>query len=173
MDSKRYYSVGAETEVGKKLKAFFEKCCEVDLQTKNWVRAQGADEYIESPFGLIGGVAALYFKGCKEKEGYEAHKQGTRETVFVPLPDSELEKEMLALPMVKDTELISILKFKPHVGKDGKPLPFTFGGMTPTVFPLKKRWYFAVPYECEVEGLKELTPGLFERRKLQALAESR
>ena len=177
-----YLKIAEESETGKKLKAFLAECSEASEKARIWAEKQGADTYYESPEGFAGGVAMVEFQNTISKEGWtniqEPTKDGMRRTPFF-LPDegSELEKEMLSLPIVNEAALIAILQFKPKMakGKEGKEvqLPFSFGTTTPPIFLHHGFFYTDVPYEsasadCQVIGEKD-----FLRRRMAAINEQK
>ena len=177
-----YLKIAEESETGKKLKAFFAECSEASEKARIWAEQQGADTYYESPEGFAGGVAMVEFKNTIQKEGWTNIQEPTKDGMqctpfFVPAEGSDLEKEMLSLPIVNEAALISILQFKPKMakGKDDKEvqLPFTFGNTAPILFLHHGFYYTAVPYEsesadCQVIGEKE-----FLRRRMAATNEQK
>ena len=88
---------------------------------------------------------------------------------------SELEKEMMALPIVNEAALIAILQFKPKMAKDkeGKEvqLPFTFGDTTPVLFLHHGFFYTDVPYESISTDCQAITEKEFLHRKMAAVNE--
>ena len=175
-----YLKIAEESETGKKLKAFFAECSEASEKARAWVEKQGGDTYYESPEGFAGGVAMVEFKNTISKEGWtniqEPTKDGMQSTsLFIPEENSDLEKEMMALPLVSEAALIAILKFKPKMAKDkdGKEvqLPFTFGNTTPVLFLHHGFYYTAVPYESTGDDCQVITAKEFLRRKMAAINE--
>ena len=167
-----YYKVNADTEVGKQLQALMDKCNEVSEQARQWAEAHGAASYYESPEGIAGGISALEFETSPLPEGWEQIElppSDGRVGVVLPVENSDLEKEMYALPIVSETEFINILKFKPRVNSKGQKMPFTFGNTTPICFKHMGMWYVDMPYECEAEGLREAKEKEFYRRKMAAM----
>lgn len=176
-----YLKIAEESETGKKLKAFLAECNEASEKARAWVEQQGGDTYYESPEGFAGGVAMVEFKNTIHKEGWKNVQVPTKDgwqstSLFTPDEGSELEKEMLALPVVNEAALISILQFKPKMAKDkdGKEvqLPFTFGNTTPVLFLHHGYFYTDVPYESQGEDCKAITEKEFLRRKMAAVNES-
>lgn len=60
------------------------------------------------------------FKNTISKEGWTNIQTPTKDgmqstSLFIPEENSELEKEMMALPIVNETALIAILQFKPNM----------------------------------------------------------
>ena len=177
-----YLKIAEESETGKKLKAFLAECSEASEKARAWAEKQGANTYYESPEGFAGGVVMVEFKNTIHKEGWKNVQMPTKDgwqstSLFVPEENSDLEKEMMALPIVNEAALISILQFKPKMakGKDGKEaqLPFTFGTTTPPLFLHHGFFYTDVPYEstsadCQVIGKKE-----FLRRRMAATNEQK
>ena len=51
-----YYKVSAESNVGRDIQAFMNRCQEAEEQALEWVKKQGAEHYYESPEGMAGGV---------------------------------------------------------------------------------------------------------------------
>jgi hypothetical protein len=175
-----YLKIAEESETGKKLKAFFAECSEASEKARAWVEKQGGDTYYESPEGFAGGVAMVEFKNTISKEGWtniqEPTKDGMQSTsLFIPEENSDLEKEMMALPLVSEAALIAILKFKPKMAKDkdGKEvqLPFTFGNTTPVLFLHHGFYYTDVPYESTSDDCQVITEKEFLRRKMAAVNE--
>lgn len=177
-----YLKIAEESETGKKLKAFLAECSEASEKARAWAEKQGGDTYYESPEGFAGGVAMVEFENTIHKEGWTNVQAPTKDgmqstSLFIPDENSELEKEMLSLPIVNEAALIAILQFKPKMakGKDGKEaqLPFTFGTTTPPLFLHHGFFYTDVPYEstsadCQVIGEKE-----FLRRRMAATNEQK
>lgn len=175
-----YLKIAEESETGKKLKNFIAECNDASEKARQWAEKQGADVYFESPDGFAGGVAMVEFKNTICKEGWkniqEPTKDGWQSTFyFVPEPDSDLEKEMMALPVVQETALVAILQFKPKMakGKDGKegPLPFTFGNVAPSLFLHHGYWYTDLPYESLSDDCKAIEEKEFYRRQMAAMNE--
>ena len=176
-----YLKIAEESETGKKLKAFLAECSEASEKARAWVEKQGGDTYYESPEGFAGGVVMVEFKDAISKEGWTnvqtPTKDGMKSTsLFVPEENSELEKEMMALPVVNEAALIAILQFKPKMAKDkdGKevPLPLTFGNTTPVLFLHHGFFYTDVPYESTNTDCQAITEKEFLRRKMAAVNES-
>lgn len=175
-----YLKIAEESETGKKLKAFIAECNEASEKARAWAEQQGGDTYYESPEGFAGGVAMVEFKNTIHKEGWKnvqiPTKDGWQSTsLFTPDEGSELEKEMMALPIVNEAALISILQFKPKMAKDkeGKEvsLPFTFGNTTPVLFLHHGFFYTDVPYESMSTDCQAIMEKEFLRRKMAAVNE--
>lgn len=175
-----YLKIAEESETGKKLKAFIAECNEASEKARAWVEQQGGDTYYESPEGFAGGVAMVEFKNTIHKEGWKNVQVPTKDgwqstSLFTPDEGSELEKEMMALPIVNEASIISILQFKPKMAKDkeGKEvsLPFTFGNTTPVLFLHHGFFYTDVPYESTSEDCQAITEKEFLRRKMAAVNE--
>ncbi len=168
-----YYKIAADTPTGKALRDFTDKCREADDAARQWAAAHGAANYYESPTGMAGGVAAVEFGDTVlGKDGWERLTAQDGRILFVPRPDTQLEREMYALPVVSETALIGILRFKRRAGKRGNPLPFTFGDETPVLFPRGGHWYCDVPYESESEDAAAVSEKEFYSRKMAAINES-
>ena len=176
-----YLKIAEESETGKKLKAFLAECSKASEKARIWVEKQGGDTYYESPEGFAGGVVMVEFKDAISKEGWTnvqtPTKDGMKSTsLFIPEENSELEKEMMALPVVNEAALIAILQFKPKMAKDkdGKevPLPLTFGNTTPVLFLHHGFFYTDVPYESTNTDCQAITEKEFLRRKMAAVNES-
>ncbi len=147
-----YYKVAARSRVGMLLKEFLDQCHEAEEKARQWAYEYGASSYYESPEGMAGGVAAVEFTNTISKDGWEYIATPDGRVMFLPEADSELEKEMYALPIVSEMQLIGILSFKPKTNKEGtKAKPFTFGDTTPVVFLHEGHWYVDVPYESGAE----------------------
>ena len=180
-----YLKIAEESETGKKLQGFIGECNDASETARAWVEKQSGDSYYESPEGFAGGVAMVEFKNTICKEGWKNIKMPTPKgeestPYFVPVEDSDLEKEMMALPVVNEAVLISILQFKPKVAKDkdgntikdkdGKEvaLPFTFGNTAPSLFLHHGYWYTDVPYESLSDDCQVITEKEFYRRQMAA-----
>lgn len=184
-----YMKIAAESGVGKKLQEFIANCNEVSETARQWAEKQGASSYYESPDGFAGGVAMVEFENTISKAGWKNIQQPGKEgyeptPYFVPEEGSELEKEMLALPMVNETDLIGTLQFKPKVAKDKdgnaikdkdgkeKPLPFSFGDVAPAVFLHHGYYYTDVPYESMSDDCQVITEKEFLRRRMACMNEN-
>lgn len=176
-----YLKIAEESETGKKLKAFLAECSEASEKARIWVEKQKADSYYESPEGFAGGVVMVEFRNTSHKEGWKNIQTPTKDgmqstSLFVPEENSDLEKEMMALPVVNEAALIAILQFKSKMAKDkdGKevPLPFSFGNTTPVLFLHHGFFYTDVPYESKSTDCQAITEKEFLRRKMAAVNES-
>ena len=168
---KYYYSVTAESETGKRLQAFMNKCAAAEEQARQWAEKIGADHYYESPNGMAGGVGAVEFDNTLSKEGWEKVVTPDGRILFYPEPDSDIEKEMFALPVVSETELIGILRFVHDNKKEGQLPMYTFGNETPIIFLHHGLWYIEVPYQSADATLTQIEEKEFYRRRLAAVNE--
>lgn len=177
-----YLKIAKESETGKKLKAFLVECSEASEKARAWVEKQGGDTYYESPEGFAGGVVMVEFKNTISKEGWTNIQTPTKDgmqntSLFIPEENSELEKEMLSLPIVNEAALIAILLFKPKMakGKNGKEaqLPFTFGTTTPPLFLHHGFFYTDVPYESTSTDCQVIEEKEFLRRRMAATNEQK
>ena len=180
-----FFKIAAKSGVGEKLKAFMAKCAQVDEQARKWVEKQGASSYYESPDGMAGGVVMVQFDAnvlSKEgwqkvqvpgKEGMEYLKDNDGRCFWIPTEGSDIEKEMQALPLVSEAELIGILQFKPKEVKKDMPVPFTFGNETPMVFLHHDFWYVDIPYDSLAGDCQAITEKEFCRRRMAALNEQK
>lgn len=184
-----YLKIAEESETGKKLKVFLAECSEASEKARAWAEKQGANTYYESPEGFAGGVVMVEFKNTIHKEGWKNVQMPTKDgwqstSLFVPEENSELEKEMMALPVVSEMNLIGILLLKPIEAKDkdGNPikdqdgnaviLPFSFGNTAPALFKYRGFWYTDVPYESLSDDCQVITEKEFYRRRMSATNES-
>lgn len=174
MKPRHFYQVSSDTEVGRSLGVFMDKCTDASEQARRWALAKGASFYYESPNGMAGGIVAVGFDNTLAKEGWERVDTQDPDTpsLFVPTAGSDLEKEMAALPVVSEMELITILMLQPLVMKDGSFLPMTFGNMTPCVFKYHDHWYMDVPYESGSADMQKISETKFQKR-LRAATEKR
>lgn len=166
-----YYKVSAESNVGRDIQAFMNRCQEVEEQALEWVKKQGAEHYYESPEGMAGGVGAVEFADTTEREGWEKEVSPDGRVFFFPIEGSDLEREMNALPVVSEAELFAILNLQPKRTKDNLPLPMTFGNSTPIVFFHQGYWYSDVPYMSADMTLTKIDEKDFYRRKMAAINE--
>ena len=183
-----YLKIAEESETGKKLKAFLAECSEASEKARVWVEKQGGDTYYESPEGFAGGVEMVEFKNTINRKDWTNVQVPTKDgwqstSLFVPEENSELEKEMMALPVVSEMNLIGILLLKPIEAKDkdGNPikdkdgnaviLPFSFGDTAPALFRYRGFWYTDVPYESLSDDCQVITEKEY-RRRMSATNES-
>lgn len=147
------------------------KCAAAEEQARKWAEKIGADHYYESPNGMAGGVGAVEFDNTLSKEGWKKVVTPDGRILFYPEPDSDVEKEMFALPIVSETELIGILSFV-HDNKKEHQLPmYTFGHETPIIFLHHGLWYLEVPYRSADTTLTPIEEKEFYRRRLAAVNE--
>lgn len=167
-----YYKYMAGSDAGKAIQAFMAECQEASETARQWAEKQGADAYYESPVGMAGGINAVEFDRALGKQGWEAVNAPDGRRLFIPEADSELEKEMMALPVVSEAKLIGILSLKPKTNADtGRTLPFTFGDETPIIFLHHGFWYADVPYESADTHAFRIEEKEFYRRKMAATNE--
>lgn len=168
---KYYYSATAESETGKRLQAFMNKCSVAEEQARQWAEKIGADHYYELPNGMAGGVGAVEFDNTLSKEGWEKVVTPDGRILFYPELDSDIEKEMFALLVVSETELIGILRFVHDNKKEGQLPMYTFGNETPIIFLHHGLWYIEVPYQSADTTLTPIEEKEFYRRRLAAVNE--
>lgn len=183
-----YLKIAEKSETGKKLKAFLAECSEASEKARAWVEKQGGDTYYESPEGFAGGVEMVEFKNTINRKDWTNVQVPTKDgwqstSLFVPEENSELEKEMMALPVVSEMNLIGVLLLKPIEAKDkdGNPikdkdgnaviLPFSFGDTAPALFRYRGFWYTDVPYESLSDDCQVITEKEY-RRRMSATNES-
>ena len=166
-----YYKVSAESNVGRDIQAFMNRCQEAEEQALEWVKKQGAEHYYESPEGMAGGVGAGEFADITEREGWDKEVSPDGRVFFFPIEGSDLEREMNALPVVSEAELFAILNLQPKRTKDNLPLPMTFGNSTPIMFLHQGYWYADVPYMSADMTLTKIDEKDFYRRKMAAINE--
>ena len=166
-----YYKVSAESNVGRDIQAFMNRCQEAEEQALEWVKKQGAEHYYESPEGMAGGGGAVEFADITEREGWDKEVSPDGRVFFFPIEGSDLEREMNALPVVSEAELFAILNLQPKRTKDNLPLPMTFGNSTPIVFLHQGYWYADVPYMSADMTLTKIDEKDFYRRKMAAINE--
>ena len=166
-----FYKISATSNVGRDIQAFMTRCQEAEEQALEWVKKQGAEHYYESPEGMAGGVGAVEFADTTEREGWDKEVSPDGRAFFFPIEDSDLEREMNALPVVSEAELFGILDLQPKRTKDNLPLPMTFGNSTPIVFLHQGYWYADVPYMSADMTLTKIDEKDFYRRKMAAINE--
>ena len=168
-----YYKVSAESNVGRDIQAFMNRCQEAEEQALEWVKKQGADHYIESPEGMAGGVLAVEFADNAEHEGWDKEVILDGSVLYFPVEGSDLEKEINTLPVVSEAELFGILDLQPKRTKDNLPLPMTFGNSTPIIFLHDGYWYADVPYVSANVTLTKIDEKEFNRCKMAAMKEQK
>ena len=166
-----YYKVSAESNVGRDIQTFMNRCQEAEEQALEWVKKQGAEHYYESPEGMAGGVGAVEFADTTEREGWDKEVSPDGRVFFFPIEGSDLEREMNALPVVSEAEMFAILNLQPKRTKDNLPLPMTFGNSTPIIFLHDGYWYADVPYVSSDMALTKIEEKEFYSRKMAAINE--
>lgn len=163
-----YYRISATSELGEKLQTFFNKCQEAQEKSREWAEKQGASSYYESPEGMAGGVVAVEFADTIERDGWDKEVAPDGRVFFFPVEGSDLEKEMNALPVVSEVELITIFSLQPKRTKENLPLPMTFGDSTPIVFLHHGYWYADMPYVSADLSVERIVEQVFYRHKMAA-----
>ena len=166
-----YYKVSAESNVGRNIQAFMNRCQEAEEQAIEWVKTQGADHYYESPTGMAGGVGAVEFADNADHDGWDKEETPDGRVFYFPVEGSDLGKEMNALPVVSEAELFGILDLQPKRTKDNLPLPMTFGNTTPIIFRYKDCWYFDAPYQSNDSNVALIDEDYFNRQKRLAISD--
>lgn len=167
-----YYKISATSNVGRDIQAFMLRCQEAEEKAREWVERQGASSYYESPEGMAGGVGAVEFADTTARDGWDRKETPDGRVLFFPMEGTDLEKEMAALPVVSETELISILSLQPRRSpKDNTPMPMSFGDRTPIVFLHHGFWYMDVPYVSADMTIMNIEEKEFYRRKMAAINE--
>ena len=164
-----YYKVSADSNVGRDLQAFMNRCQEAEEQALEWAKKQGAEHYYELPEGMAGGVGAVEFADNADHDGWDKEETPDGRVFYFPVEGSDLEKEMNALPVVSEAELFGILDLQPNRTKDNLPLPMTFGNSTPIVFLHNGYWYVDVPYMSANVILTKIEEKEFYRRNMAAI----
>ena len=166
-----YYKVSAESNVGRDIQVFMNRCKEAEEQALEWAKKQGAEHYYESPEGMAGGVGAVEFSDKAEHGGWDRVETPDERVLYFPVVGSDLEEEMNALPVVSEVELFGIFDLQPNRTKDNLPLPMTFGNNTPIIFLHHGYWYVDVPYVSSNVTLTKIEEKEFYRRKMAATNE--
>ena len=166
-----YYKVSAESNVGRNIQAFMNRCQEAEEQAIEWVKTQGADHYYESPTGMAGGVGAVEFADNADHDGWDKEETPDGRVLYFPVVGSDLEEEMNDLPVVSEAELFGILDLQPKRTKDNLPLPMTFGNTTPIIFRYKDYWYVDAPYKSNDSNVVLIDEQYFNRQKRLAISD--
>lgn len=168
-----FYKVSVDKKVARDIQTFMYRCQDVEQTALNWARKQGAEHYYESPEGMAGGVGAVEFADTTGRDGWDRTETPDGRVLFFPMEGTDLEKEMAALPVVSEAELIGILNLQPKCTKENLPLPMSFGNRTPIVFLHQGYWYMDVPYVSADMTLTQIEEKEFYRRKLAAINEQK
>lgn len=168
-----FYKVSAISDVGREIQNFVNRCQDAEQQALEWVKKQGAEHYYESPDGMAGGVGAVEFAETVAHDGWDRTETPDGRVLFFPMEGTDLEKEMNALPVVSETELISIFNLRPKRTKNNLPLPMTFGDSTPIVFLHQGFWYADMPYVSADMTLTQIEEKEFYRRRMAAINEQK
>lgn len=166
-----FYKVSADTNVGRDIQTFMNRGQEAEQKALDWAKKQGAEHYYESSDGMAGGVGAVEFADTTGRDGWDRTETPDGRVLFTPMEGTDIEKEMFALPIVSETELIGILNLQPKRTKDNLPLPMTFGDSTPIVFLHQGYWYADVPYLSADMTLTKIEEKEFYRRRMAAINE--
>lgn len=164
-----YYRIAATSTVGEHLQEYFNKCQEAEEKAREWAEKQGASVYYESPEGMAGGVGAVEFADTAGRDGWDKEVSPDGRVFFFPVEGTDLEKEMLALPVVQETELIGILNLLPMRTNNNLPIPMSFGDSTPIVFLHHDYWYVDMPYVSADLSVERIDEKEFNRRKMAAI----
>lgn len=166
-----YYRIASTSKVGEKLQDFMTRCQEAEERAREWAEKQGASSYYESPEGMAGGVGAVEFDDTNARDGWDKEVSPDGRVFFFPMEGTDLEKEMLALPVVSEIELIGIMNLVPKRTHDNLPMPMTFGNSTPIVFLHHGYWYADMPYASADLSVERIEEKEFYRRKMAAMNE--
>lgn len=168
-----FYKVSVDKKVARDIQTFMYRCQDVEQTALDWARKQGAEHYYESPEGMAGGVGAVEFADTTGHDGWDRMETLDGRVLFFPMEGTDLEKEMAALPVVREVELIGILNLQPKRTKDNLPMPMSFGDRTPIVFLHQGFWYMDVPYVSADMTLTQIEEKEFYRRKMAAINEQK
>lgn len=166
-----YYRVIATSKVGEKLQEFTNRCQEAEEKARKWAEKVGASHYYESPEGMAGGVGALEFTDTHERDGWVKEVSPDGRVFFFPMEGSDLDKEMNALPVVSELELIDIMNLVPNFTDKNLPMPMTFGNSTPILFLHHGYWYADMPYVSADMSVERIEEKEFYHRKMAAINE--
>lgn len=168
-----FYKVSATSDVGREIQNYMNRCQDAEQQALEWAKKHGAEHYYESPDGMAGGVGAVEFADSSERDGWDKEVSPDGRVFFFPMAGTDLEKEMNALPVVSEAELIGIFSLQPKRTKNNLPLPMTFGDNTPIVFLHQGFWYADVPYVSADMTLTQIEEKEFYRRRMAAINEQK
>lgn len=168
-----FYKVSATSDVGREIQNYMNRCQDAEQQALEWAKRHGAEHYYESPDGMAGGVGAVEFADSSERDGWDKEVSPDGRVFFFPMAGTDLEKEMNALPVVSEAELIGIFSLQPKRTKNNLPLPMTFGDSTPVVFLHQGFWYADVPYVSADMTLTQIEEKEFYRRRMAAINEQK
>ncbi len=168
-----FYKVSATSDVGREIQNYMNRCQDAEQQALEWAKRHGAEHYYESPDGMAGGVGAVEFADSSERDGWDKEVSPDGRVFFFPMDGTDLEKEMNALPVVSEAELIGIFSLQPKRTKNNLPLPMTFGDSTPVVFLHQGFWYADVPYVSADMTLTQIEEKEFYRRRMAAINEKK
>lgn len=168
-----FYKVSATSDVGREIQNYMNRCQDAEQQALEWAKKHGAEHYYESPDGMAGGVGAVEFADSSERDGWDKEVSPDGRVFFFPMAGTDLEKEMNALPVVSEAELIGIFSLQPKRTKNNLPLPMTFGDNTPVVFLHQGFWYADVPYVSADMTLTQIEEKEFYRRRMAAINEQK
>ena len=168
-----FYKVSATSDVGREIQNYMNRCRDAEQQALEWAKKHGAEHYYESPDGMAGGVGAVEFAETVAHDGWDRTETPDGRVLFFPMEGTDLEKEMNALPVVSEAELIGIFSLQPKRTKNNLPLPMAFGDNTPIVFLHQGFWYADMPYVSADMTLTQIEEKEFYRRRMAAINEQK
>lgn len=169
-----FYKVSADTKVGGDIQEFMNRCQDAEQKALDWAKNHGAKRFYERPDCMAGGVGAVEFADTTGHDGWDRVETPDGRVLFFPMEGTDLEKEMAALLVVSEAELIGIFKLMPiRRTKDNLPLPMTFGDRTPIVFLHHGFWYADMPYVSTDVTLVRIEEKEFYRRRMAAINEQK
>lgn len=166
-----YYRIAATSKVGEKLQDFMTRCQEAEEKARQWAEKVGAIHYYESAEGMAGGVGAVEFADTTGRDGWDKEVSPDGRVFFFPMEGTDLDKEMNALPVVSELELIAIMNLVPNFTDKNLPMPMTFGNSTPIVFLYHGYWYADMPCASAELSVERIEEKEFYRRKMAATNE--
>lgn len=178
-----YYKLRSKSELGKMFRRLWNRCVKAERAADAFARKSGAEQFYPSGLVFAGGVEAVLFKDdeCPKSElwqhfgeddegrklwrprKYEANnmpRTAKRDRGGVPLvvrKAMRIEKERLALPVVKTETILQLLQADPTCGKADDGKVHIVRVVTPTFFEYWNHIYIGIAYPCHAEALEEIT----------------
>ena len=178
-----YYKLRSKSPMGKLFRRLWNKCVKAERAADSFARKAGAEQFYPSDFVFAGGVVAVLFKDdeCphpelwqlagKDADGRklwvprkynstEIHRTPRRNKSGLPLfvrKAIRIEKERMALPIVRTETFLKLLLADPTCGKASDGKVHVVSLQTPTFFEYWNHIYIGIAYPCQSDALEEIT----------------
>lgn len=180
MEKTYYYKLRSKSKLGKMFRQLWNKCVKAERAADAFAKKAGAEQFYPSDMVFGGGVVAVLFKddvcpmpdlwNCAGEDAdgrklwrprkFDAPRVMRRNKSVTPLvvrKAMRIEKERLALPVVKTETILQLLQADPSCGKADDGKVHIVRVVTPTFFEYWNYIYIGIAYPCHAEPLEEIT----------------